>query len=388
MGRSAPHLCRRQVLPVHDDRQPADAGGDPRAGVAQLPAHGRAHVRHSAAFRRPDDARGSEPAVPSVRAGIRDQGADVPIPHLASGRARRGADGRVGDSGGRAAEDGHLRLPAFLPSVVPGGERGIRAASHSARDHRHHLRGARRARSAGHEEAGRVLVRKPSGGGGARHLRFYAAGDDGRNGADDQPRALDGRAVPLRRYDLRAQAHARDLRVRRHLGGYAEIRRSADYGDPCVHRPAVYVRLRGRVAGVSRKLAREPLVCRVRRHGRHTLRLLHALDDSARASGRDHARTEPGSERSEPARDGRACAAGGGHDLDRRLSEAGSRPDRTQPGAHSGDRRPRAALCGGPRRPHVIPRSPRRGISARENVPDLRTAGSCPATRFLTPSSE
>ena len=47
--------------------------------------------------------------LPRVRAGVRDQGAAVPVPHLAARRARRGADRRLGDPGRRAAEDGHLR---------------------------------------------------------------------------------------------------------------------------------------------------------------------------------------------------------------------------------------------------------------------------------------
>ena len=42
-----------------------------------------------------------------------DQGAAVPVPHLAARRARRGADRRLGHPGRRDAEDGHLR-PAAL----------------------------------------------------------------------------------------------------------------------------------------------------------------------------------------------------------------------------------------------------------------------------------
>jgi NADH-quinone oxidoreductase subunit M len=46
--------------------------------------------------------------------GLCHQGSDVPVPHLAAGRACRGAYGRLGDPGGRAAEDGHLRLHPLL----------------------------------------------------------------------------------------------------------------------------------------------------------------------------------------------------------------------------------------------------------------------------------
>ena len=54
--------------------------------------------------------------VPRVLPRLRDQGADVPVPHLAARRAHRRADRRLGDPGGRPAEDGHLRVPALQPA--------------------------------------------------------------------------------------------------------------------------------------------------------------------------------------------------------------------------------------------------------------------------------
>ena len=45
---------------------------------------------------------------------VRGQGADVPGAHLVAGRARRGADRRLGDPGGDHAEDRRIRLPALL----------------------------------------------------------------------------------------------------------------------------------------------------------------------------------------------------------------------------------------------------------------------------------
>ncbi len=51
--------------------------------------------------------------------GFRHQGADVPLPHLAAGCARRGAHRGLGDPGRRSAEDGDLRLHPFLPAVLP-----------------------------------------------------------------------------------------------------------------------------------------------------------------------------------------------------------------------------------------------------------------------------
>ena len=54
--------------------------------------------------------------VPGVLPRLRDQGADVPVPHLAARRAHRRADGRLGDPGGRPAEDGHLRVHPLQPA--------------------------------------------------------------------------------------------------------------------------------------------------------------------------------------------------------------------------------------------------------------------------------
>ena len=57
-----------------------------------------------------------DPAVPGVLPRVRHQGAHVPLPHLAAGRPRGGAHGRLRDPGRRPAEDGHLRLRA-LPAA-------------------------------------------------------------------------------------------------------------------------------------------------------------------------------------------------------------------------------------------------------------------------------
>ena len=63
----------------------------------------------------------SSGTVPRLRAGLRHQGAAVPVPHLAARRARRGADRRLGHPGRRAAEDGHLRPAALRLPALPGG---------------------------------------------------------------------------------------------------------------------------------------------------------------------------------------------------------------------------------------------------------------------------
>ena len=55
---------------------------------------------------------------------LRHQGADVPVPYLAAGRARGSAHGRLRDSGGRSAEDGDVRLPALLAAAAAQGVHG------------------------------------------------------------------------------------------------------------------------------------------------------------------------------------------------------------------------------------------------------------------------
>ena len=72
----------------------------------------------------------AQPAVvglPRVLPRLRDQGADVPVPHLAARRAHRRADGRLGDPGGRAAEDGHLRVHPLQPADPARGDAHVRA---------------------------------------------------------------------------------------------------------------------------------------------------------------------------------------------------------------------------------------------------------------------
>ncbi len=76
-----------------------------------------------ALLQRRDAVRRADLAVPGLRRRLRHQGADVAAAFLAAGRARRGADGRLGHPGRRAAEDGHLRLPALQPAAVPRGRR-------------------------------------------------------------------------------------------------------------------------------------------------------------------------------------------------------------------------------------------------------------------------
>ncbi len=58
-------------------------------------------------------------AVPGVLHRIRHQGPDVPVPHLAAGCARGGADRGFGHPGRRSAEDGNVRVRPLLAAVLP-----------------------------------------------------------------------------------------------------------------------------------------------------------------------------------------------------------------------------------------------------------------------------
>ena len=64
--------------------------------------------------------------LPRLLPGLRHQGADVPVPHLAARRPRGGAHRGLRDPGRRAPEDGDLRLRALLPAPLPPGDRSRR----------------------------------------------------------------------------------------------------------------------------------------------------------------------------------------------------------------------------------------------------------------------
>jgi hypothetical protein len=118
LGPRPAHLRRGEVLPVHHGRLGADAGGhhlplQSRADV-QLPGHS-GHELERPAFVR---ARRADAALPGLLRRLRHQGAALPAAHLAAGRARGSAHGRLRDAGLRHAEDGHLRNSALLPAAV------------------------------------------------------------------------------------------------------------------------------------------------------------------------------------------------------------------------------------------------------------------------------
>ena len=115
LGRPAPSICRFQVLPIHADGVGPDAAGGDRA------LFDRGHHRHTDADAHGPGTRSAILDLAGVLCRLRGQGADVASAYLAARCARRGADGRLGHSGRRAAEDGRVRVLPYLAAHAAGG---------------------------------------------------------------------------------------------------------------------------------------------------------------------------------------------------------------------------------------------------------------------------
>ena len=107
-----------------------------------------------------------------------------------------------------------------------------RADAGGALDHRHHLRRAGQPDAEGLEEAGGVLLGEPPGLLHAGHLRAEPERHRRQRDPADQPRHLDRHALPDRRRDLRAPAHARDQGIRRPGARHADLRDRVRH-SPC-----------------------------------------------------------------------------------------------------------------------------------------------------------
>src|SRR6266849_2589456 len=263
VGRGAPAVRSHQVFRVHLFRLAAHAGRDPGARLHRWPAHRGVLVF----VRAPDDAhrRTRAARVLAVRRllpGVRDQGADVPVPHVASRRTRGSAHGRVGAARGCPAQDGDLRVPAVRAAPVP----GRRPASGGAAGHRgafadrHPVRRLGGDGPARFQEADRVLIGRAPRLRDARHLSPDAPARAGRapgaaRDVPDVPRRghhRDGRRdrrrdVPASRAAARDFQSTRQEREREAGGPVAARDRSAravarlhrvDRGVPEAHPPA------------------------------------------------------------------------------------------------------------------------------------------------------
>src|SRR6202044_2082693 len=221
VGRRPAVVRGHQIFPVHAGRVGTDASRDP--GDLLLPQY----------FRR---ARDSGPSLP--RAGwlaaevvvlgilfrVCNQGASVPVPHMAAGRAHRGTDGWFRHPGWRAAENGDLRISAIFTSDVSGRNGEVpRDRDRSLADW-NYLRRAGLHDAEGHEKAHRVFVGEPHGFLYAGNFRADAAGAFRQHHPASQSRHIHRRVVPAGRRAVRAAAHTADFRFRWTFDADAEFR--------------------------------------------------------------------------------------------------------------------------------------------------------------------
>src|ERR1035437_2918414 len=202
--------------------------------------------------RRPLRQRSPDPGIPGPLPGLRHQGPDVPIPHLAARRPHRGTDGRLGGPGGRAAQAGCLRPHSLRRSAIPVRGPHLRLADHRPERGCHRLRRDRLGRSARPQAPRRLQLGQPYGLRDAVHLHLQCRSSAGSCSSDDQPRPDHGRALPPCRRDLRAHPRSIDRQDGRHCGGYADLRHGFRLLHPRFSRPAWPFRLRRRVPGLRR----------------------------------------------------------------------------------------------------------------------------------------
>src|SRR5262245_21059626 len=341
LGRAAQGVRGHQVLPVHAGRIGADAVGADRALLQQrahLPGRwdaGQPHLRH------PEDGlcqqlreRAPDPGHELRAAGlggplhrVRDQGADVPVPHLAPRRARGSADRDLGHPGRRAAQDGHLRDDAHqLPDPARGHHLGVRGGG-GVRGHQHLVWRSVRNGAEGPQEAGRLLVGQPHGLLPARDGRLHRHRHVRRDAADVQPRHHHVDAVHAGGRDLRPRAHAWGRRVRRGGAGDAGVRGLLRVGLHGLAGAARPVGLHQRGAGVPGRLPGVQSDDDSGRHRRHHHRRLPSVGHPAHPAGPVQpalGKRAQGS-RYGPARVGDAAAAGGDRARARLLPDAGAR---------------------------------------------------------------
>ena len=119
VGRAEPRVRVDQVLPVHAVRLGDDAALVPGP---VLPVGG-AHLRHGRAReppRRRDRPQHAGAAVRRPLPRVRDQGPDVPVPHVAARRAHRGAHRRLRPAGGDPPEARRVRIHPHRAAHAPG----------------------------------------------------------------------------------------------------------------------------------------------------------------------------------------------------------------------------------------------------------------------------
>src|SRR4029078_11827489 len=89
---------------------------------------------------------------------VRDQGADVPVPYVAAGRAHRGTNRWFGAVGRDPVETRHTRVRSTRAADAARCCEELGTMDRTTRDYRHHLWRARLSRAARYEAPDRVLV--------------------------------------------------------------------------------------------------------------------------------------------------------------------------------------------------------------------------------------
>ena len=162
------------------------------------------------------------------------------------------------------------------------------------------------------------------------HLGFctlgYLRSEPQRSGRErdptDQPRHLDGHALPGGGRNLRAPAHARDFRIRRAGARHAAVRDDLRHRHAELRGAAAVERLHRRVHHSARGFRGQPDVGGVRGDGGDSGRGVPAVAVSAHHAGAGHQRQERWHSRYEPARNRGVRAADRLVGVDRRVSQA------------------------------------------------------------------
>ena len=205
VGRPQPRVRVDQVLPLHAVRLGVDAVELPGD---LLPQQG-ADVRHRAIVRAPRGRhrpRHADPALCRALPRVRDQGADVSVPHVVARCAHRGSHGGFGAAGRHPPEARDLRLHPHRPPAPARSRAGVGTVDRVVGGDRDHLRRPVLSRADRHETIDRVLLDRAHGLRDARHRDAH--------GLRDQRRRLrHGGAWPHHRHALlRGRVRAGALR--------------------------------------------------------------------------------------------------------------------------------------------------------------------------------
>ncbi len=201
---------------------------------------------------------------------------------MAAGRARRGADRRLRNFGGSAAEDGHLRPAALLPATLPRCGEADGAVGGGTGDNRHRVRRAGFHGAAGPEKAHRLFLGESPRVCRAGNFFVSPHRHSGRYLPDAEPRHLHRRALLDCGNALRPPTHAPDQRIRR--AGYAHAGTLGVFPVcvPVIDRVADAQRLRGRILDFARDLSGEQAVGHVGSVGSDSRRRVFAVGLPAR----------------------------------------------------------------------------------------------------------